>query len=64
MTQVVATLIVVYGLFVTPIGWKLALLVWGYAAVAFVLTDILKVRFYGLLKREGIIFGSGGLSNE
>ena len=30
-TQTVATLIAVYGLFMTPIGWKLAGLVWAYA---------------------------------
>ncbi len=30
-TQVVATLIAVYGLFMTPLGWGWALFVWGYA---------------------------------
>jgi H+-transporting ATPase len=30
-TQLIATLIVVYGIFLPPIGWKLALFVWGYA---------------------------------
>jgi len=29
-TQVLGTLIAVYGLFVTPIGWQAALLVWAY----------------------------------
>lgn len=29
-TQVIGTLIAVYGLLVTPIGWKLALMVWVY----------------------------------
>ena len=30
-TQIVATLIAVYGLFMTPLGWGWALFVWGYA---------------------------------
>jgi H+-transporting ATPase len=32
-TQTVATLIAVYGLFMTPLGWGWALFVWGYALV-------------------------------
>ena len=31
-TQTVATLIAVYGVFMTPLGWGWALFVWGYAA--------------------------------
>jgi H+-transporting ATPase len=46
ITKVIATLIVVYGLFITGIGWKLALFVWVYALVAFVITDQLKVLLY------------------
>lgn len=30
-TQIVATLIAVYGLFMTPLRWGWALFVWGYA---------------------------------
>lgn len=56
LTQLVATLIVVYGLFVTPIGWKLALIVWGYAFLAFLITDFIKIRLYSLLEHEGLIF--------
>jgi len=37
-------------------GWSLALLVWGYVLLAFVITDFLKVRFYHLLNHQGIIF--------
>jgi len=32
-TQIIATLIAVYGLFMTPLGWGWAGLVWGYAFV-------------------------------
>jgi len=58
LTQLVATLIVVYGLFVTPIGWKLALFVWGYAFVLFFITDLLKVRLYKILQPELSNLGS------
>ncbi|MFQ5798603.1 MAG: plasma-membrane proton-efflux P-type ATPase, partial [Bacteroidota bacterium] len=39
-TQIIATLIVVYGIILPPIGWKLALFVWGYALAWFVLNDL------------------------
>jgi H+-transporting ATPase len=48
-TQVVATLIAVYGLFMTPLGWKLAGIVWGYAIVWALLTDPLKLLAYRIL---------------
>jgi len=48
-TQMLATLIAVYGLFMTPLGWKLAGLVWAYALVCFLITDRLKLVGYRLL---------------
>jgi len=45
-TQVVATLIAVYGLFMTPLGWGWALSVWGYALVWFLVNDRLKLLAY------------------
>jgi H+-transporting ATPase len=48
-TQTVATLIAVYGLFMTPLGWKLAGLVWGYALVWALLTDRVKLLGYRFL---------------
>lgn len=45
-TQIVATLIAVYGLLIPPIGWNLAAIVWIYALALFLITDQLKVRFY------------------
>ena len=44
-TKMLATIFAVYGWFIAPIGWQLAGLVWAYALVAFVLTDLLKVYF-------------------
>jgi H+-transporting ATPase len=49
-TQVVATLIAVYGAgLVTPLGWTYAGLVWGYALVWFLLTDPVKLLAYKVL---------------
>lgn len=45
-TQLVATLIAVYGLFMTPIGWSWALFVWGYALVWFLVNDRVKLLAY------------------
>jgi H+-transporting ATPase len=48
-TQIVATLIAVYGLFMTPLGWKYAGFVWGYAIVWALFTDRLKLLAYRIL---------------
>jgi H+-transporting ATPase len=48
-TQVVATLIAVYGLFMAPLGWGYALFVWGYALGWFLVNDGLKLLAYRLL---------------
>jgi H+-transporting ATPase len=55
-TKLLATLVVVYGWYVAPIGWPLALLVWGYAIAAFVITDVLKLFLYRLLDHTGLKF--------
>jgi H+-transporting ATPase len=55
-TQLVATLITVYGILLPAMGWTLALIVWGYAFVLFVITDFAKVRLYRLLDHAGITF--------
>jgi len=45
-TQIVATLIAVYGLFMTPLGWGWALFVWGYALAWFLVNDRVKLLTY------------------
>jgi H+-transporting ATPase len=55
-TQLVATLITVYGILLPAMGWGLALLVWGYALSLFVITDFAKVRLYKLMNHTGIVF--------
>ena len=50
-TQAVATLIAVYGLFMTPLGWGWAAFVWLYALAWFFVTDRVKLLAYRLLDR-------------
>ena len=45
-TQIIATLVAVYGLFMNPIGWKWAFLVWGYAVTWFLINDWIKLAAY------------------
>jgi H+-transporting ATPase len=45
-TQIVATLIAVYGVFMTPLGWGWALFVWGYALLWFLVNDRVKLLAY------------------
>jgi H+-transporting ATPase len=45
-TQVVATLIAVYGLFMTPLGWGWAGFVWGYALAWALVNDRVKLLAY------------------
>jgi H+-transporting ATPase len=45
-TQTIATLIAVYGLFMTPLGWKWAGFVWGYAIAWALVNDRIKLLAY------------------
>jgi len=45
-TQAVATLIAVYGLFMTPLGWRWAGFVWAYAVAWFLINDRVKLLAY------------------
>ena len=51
-TQIIATLIAVYGLFMSPLGWKWAGFVWGYALIWFVINDRIKLITYKILDRK------------
>jgi H+-transporting ATPase len=48
-TQIIATLIAVHGLFMTPLGWKYAGFVWAYAIAWALFTDRLKLLAYRIL---------------
>jgi H+-transporting ATPase len=55
-TQIVATLIAVYGLFMTPLGWGWAGFVWGYALLWFLVNDRVKLlayRIFDPVKKTG-----------
>jgi H+-transporting ATPase len=55
-TQIVATLIAVYGLFMTPLGWGWAGFVWGYALLWFLVNDRVKLlayRIFDPVKKAG-----------
>ncbi len=52
-TQAVATLIAVYGLFMTPLGWGWAAFVWGYALAWFLVNDRVKLLAYRILDLLG-----------
>ena len=45
-TEIVGTLIAVYGFLITPIGWTYALLIWVYALLEFIINDIVKMIVY------------------
>jgi H+-transporting ATPase len=51
-TQAIATLIAVYGIFMAPIGWRYAGIVWGYALAWFLFNDRLKLLAYWVLDRS------------
>jgi len=48
-TQIVATIIAVYGILMTPIGWKMAIIVWVYALVFSLINDRIKLLAYRFL---------------
>jgi len=50
-TQAIATLIAVYGVFMTPVGWGWAAFVWGYALAWFLLNDRVKLLAYKIFDR-------------
>ena len=45
-TQILATLLAVYGVFMTPLGWGWALFVWAYALIWFLVNDRVKLLAY------------------
>jgi H+-transporting ATPase len=57
-TQAIATLIAVYGLFMTPLGWGWAAVVWGYALLWALATDRVKLLAYRILDPAGEVAGA------
>jgi H+-transporting ATPase len=54
-TEILGTLIAVYGLLITPIGWKYALWMWIYALGWFIVNDVVKKSTYRLLRSRGVL---------
>jgi len=54
-TEILGTLIAVYGFLITPIGWEYALWIWVYALVWFVINDAVKMLTYRMLRKEGVV---------
>jgi len=54
-TQVVATLLAVYGVLMPPIEWWWALGVWGYALAWFLVNDRIKLATYRLLHAPELV---------
>ncbi len=51
-TKALATLFAVYGWFISPIGWRYAIIIWVYALAWMVVNDFAKVATYRWLRRE------------
>ncbi len=51
-TEILGTLIAVYGFLITPIGWEYAAWMWGYALVWFLFNDVIKMATYRFLRRK------------
>jgi H+-transporting ATPase len=49
-TEILGTLIAVYGILITPIGWKYALWMWAYALTWFFVDNAAKMLAYRLLR--------------
>jgi len=49
-TEILGTLIAVYGFLITPIGWQYALWMWAYALAWFIANDVVKLALYRWLR--------------
>ena len=54
-TEILGTLIAVYGVMITPVGWAYAAWIWLYALAWFFVNDVIKVLTYRMLRREGAV---------
>ncbi len=55
-TQIIATLIAVYGVFMTPLGWGWAAFVWCYAIAWFLVSDRVKLFAYRVFDPTDVPF--------
>jgi H+-transporting ATPase len=58
-TQLIATVLAVYGILMKPIGWGWGLAVWGYALAWFLLNDRIKLAAYRVFSsKHGVLLTS------
>ncbi len=50
-TRIIGTLVAVYGIFMEPVGWEIAGLIWIYALSWWILNDFIKVWTYKIIAR-------------
>jgi H+-transporting ATPase len=55
LTQLLATVLAVYGVFMEPIGWLWAVVVWVYALVWFLIEDRVKLLAYRLFSSHDFV---------
>ncbi len=60
LTDVFATVLVMSGVFLAPISWELALFIWVYSLIAFLIEDYLKIYFAKVLDHTGIKYFQKG----
>jgi H+-transporting ATPase len=53
-TEILGTLIAVYGILITPIGWEYALWMWAYALAWFFVDNAAKMLAYRLLRSRNL----------
>ena len=53
-TQLIGTLVVVYGWFMAPTQWPLALMVWAYTLVSFMVASAIKIGTYHLMEHRPV----------
>jgi len=53
-TEIIGTVIAVYGVLITPIGWKYALYIWGYALLWFLVNDVVKIFAYKIFIQKNL----------
>ncbi|MEJ2310716.1 MAG: plasma-membrane proton-efflux P-type ATPase [Gammaproteobacteria bacterium] len=53
-TEILGTLIAVYGVLITPIGWEYALWIWLYALAWFVVNDAVKIVSYRMIRKKSL----------
>ena len=63
-TEIIGTLLAVYGVFMTPIGWEYAIAIWLYCILWFVLNDVVKKLTYRFMLQNRLIISTSQTNNN